>query len=191
MRVIAGQFRGLHLRALRGMRVRPTTDRVRESVFAILRHDVPGARVLDLFAGSGSLGIEALSRGAAHATFVDAYGPCLDTVRRNLEAIRAVPQSARLIRADVTNALELFETSNERFDIVFVDPPYDSNLANEALRGIGMSRIVTDNGVVVVEHAHKTEPADFFSDLARVRVELYGETAVSFYRRVRSFSEPA
>lgn len=190
MRVIAGQFRGLHLRVLRGMRVRPTTDRVRESLFAILRHDVPGARVLDLFAGSGSLGIEALSRGATHATFVDAYGPCLDTVRHNLEAVRAEPESARLIRADVANALDLFETSDESFDVVFVDPPYDSNLANEALRGIGMTRIVADSGVVVVEHAHKTRPADFFGDLARVRVETYGETSVSFYRRVRSVSEP-
>lgn len=185
MRVIAGRYRGCQLRVLRGLRVRPTTDRVRESVFAILRHDIPGARVLDLFAGSGSLGIEALSRGASHATFVDAYAPCLETVRQNLATARAESESARLIRADAANALEMFVASSESFDVVFVDPPYDSNLANESLRTIGINGTVTETGVVVVEHASKTPPGDFYADLARVRVEPYGETAVSFFRRVR------
>lgn len=177
------------MRSLRGMRVRPTTDRVRESLFAILRHDLPGARVLDLFAGSGSLGIEALSRGAFHVTFVDAYGPCLDMVRQNLETVRAESEAVRLLRADVVRALEMFEASDEAFDVVFVDPPYDSHLAHEALQRLGIGRLISENGVVVVEHSHRMPLADFYGDLTRVRVETYGETSLSFYRHVRCISE--
>lgn len=171
------------------MRVRPTTDRVRESLFAILRHDLPRARVLDLCAGSGSLGIEALSRGASHVTFVDAYGPCLDIVRQNLETVRAEWEAVRLLRADVVRALETFEASDEAFDVVFVDPPYASHLAHQALQRLGMGELVSESGVVVVEHPHRTPLADFYGNLTRVRVETYGETSLSFYRHVRYLSE--
>lgn len=184
MRVIGGQYRGIRLRAPRGLRARPTTDRVKESLFAILRHDTPGARVLDLFAGSGALGIEALSRGARHATFVDSHAECVDAVRGNLSQARVDEQSALVLKMDAGNALTDFERRGETFGVVFVDPPYDSNLANEALRRLGLSRTADPDGVVVVEHDRRAAPADYYGRLTRVRVEDYGDTVISFFRQV-------
>src|ERR671914_2355707 len=121
MRVIAGRFGGRRLAAPPGAATRPTSDRVREALFSILGERVAGARVLDLFAGSGALGIEALSRGAAEATFVDTAAPAIRTVRANLDALGA---AAEVRRADARRFLGAASADARQYDLVFLDPPY-------------------------------------------------------------------
>jgi 16S rRNA (guanine966-N2)-methyltransferase len=171
MRVVAGEFKGRPLRAAGGTRTRPTADRVREALFSILG-DVTGARVLDLFAGSGALGIEALSRGAASVTFVERDPRAVAAIRRNLDALGA---SAELVRGD---ALAFIRRRRGPYDLVFVDPPYDSAAR---LAGPLAERLpaVLANGARVVTESDKREPLDLPLRLARERV--YGDTRVAVY----------
>jgi 16S rRNA (guanine(966)-N(2))-methyltransferase RsmD len=185
MRVVAGKYGGRRLYAPKGQRARPTTDRVKESLFAILRADIPRARVLDLFAGCGNLGIEALSRGAAHCTFVDAGPTCVRVIRDNLAALGIERGQVRVIRGDARQLLGELAERGESFDVVFLDPPYDGpHLVEDALRVVAASRVLSEEGVAVVEHARRSPPADFYGPLRRVRVEDYGDTTVSLFRRV-------
>ena len=130
MRVITGTARGRVLRTLEGEDVRPTTDRVKEAVFSIIQFEIEGRRVLDLFAGSGQLGIEALSRGAASATFVDMSKDSLSTVKYNLEHTK-LGDNAKVVQTD---ALSFLKLTRDRFDIVFLDPPYASSLVTDSMK---------------------------------------------------------
>ena len=130
MRVITGTARGRVLRTLEGEDVRPTTDRVKEAVFSIIQFEIEGRRVLDLFAGSGQLGIEALSRGAASATFVDMSKDSLSTVKYNLEHTK-LGDNAKVVQTD---ALSFLKLTKDKFDIVFLDPPYASSLVVDSMK---------------------------------------------------------
>lgn len=145
MRVVSGKARGRRLLTLEGLDVRPTTDKVKESMFNIIQFELEEANVLDLFAGSGQLGIEALSRGAASATFVDASKKSLDIVKKNIE-ITGLGENARVVHSD---AFSFLFSSSSVFDIVFLDPPYEKHLCDRAFEALG--RVLKDSSVVICE----------------------------------------
>ncbi len=159
--------------------VRPTYDRVRESVFSIIEPRLDGAAVLDLFAGSGSLGIESLSRGAASATFVEKDGRVLDVVRDNVERL-GLERQCRLVRGDAPAALRRGVRGGP-FDIVFVDPPYSSGLAERTLELLGSAPALAADALVVVERASTDVPPERAGRLGLFRSARYGSTVVDLY----------
>jgi 16S rRNA (guanine966-N2)-methyltransferase len=181
MRVIAGRLRGRRIEAPKGALVRPTYDRVRESVFDILGPRVEGARVLDLFAGSGALGIECLSRGAESVTFVEKDRWALGVLRANVETL-GVSAAATVLHGNAVRLLEGRVVPGGPFDLVFVDPPYASGLAALALALLSTRADLAPGALVVVEHARGEAPEAGGGALARTRTERYGTTEVSFFR---------
>lgn len=181
MRVIAGRLRGRTIATPRGAAVRPTYDRVRESLFGSLGERVEGSSVLDLFAGTGSLGIESLSRGADSVTFVEKDGRALATVRRNISELGLEPMST-VIRSDALRALSA-SLPGAPFDIVFIDPPYTSGLAEPSLESLGSGALLSSDALVVVERADSTELRESYGDLMLTRSKRYGSTVVDFFER--------
>lgn len=175
-----GGLRGRRLRAPRGAATRPTADRVRESLFARLG-DVEGAAVLDLFAGTGALGIEALSRGAARAVFVERARPALAALEENLAEL-SLGESARVLRADVRAALGRLSRERERFGLVFLDPPYGAGDGAEALREVARLGLLAPAGTLVLETSWRHPPGDV-PGLARAWERRFGETLVLCYVR--------
>ena len=178
-RVIAGTARGIRLEAP-GPGTRPLADRVKQTLFAILEPDLEGARVLDLFAGSGAAGIEALSRGAASATFVEHDPAAARVIASNLTRAGVGGPNAEVIRDDALRWLRRAEGG--RFDIAIVDPPYDrADLLRQALEAIGP--VVVRGGRVVAKHFWRDAPPASVGLLASERDRRFGETALTFYRR--------
>ena len=170
MRIVAGRWRGRTIAAPRGMTVRPTADRVREAWMSILQNDLPDATVLDLFSGSGALGLEALSRGAAHATFVDSANASLLSLTANIEQLGAAP-ATNVHRMD---ALRFIATLPEHaFDIAFADPPYRKGLAAQVAERWREGRF---SRILALEH----EAGESMPDEGDTR--RYGDTALTFYR---------
>ncbi len=180
MRIIAGKAKGKTLRTVKGLRTRPTSDRVKETLFNILGDRVPGARFLDLFAGSGDVGIEALSRGAERAVLVEVSRSAARVICENLAACGMVAGYEVLCR-DVASALRHLEQRGEQFDLVFLDPPYKSTLAAETLDIISRSALLGGDGMVVAEHHHKTVLEEKYRNLVCLRQRTIGETTLSFY----------
>ncbi len=184
MRVIAGRFRGRTLVAPAGAATRPTSDRVREALFSILG-DISDAAVLDLFAGTGALGIEALSRGAASATFVESARSALRALRKNLNDLGLDPKT-RVLPMPVERALASMPWGPGAFDVVFMDPPYaevrsgtfETSLARAVERSLSAS--MRASGRLVLEHAKGVNPPDV-AGLVRESTRTYGDTALSFY----------
>ena len=182
-RVIAGSARGRRLRAP-GEGTRPFGDRVKQTLFAILEPDLPGARVLDLFAGSGAGGIESLSRGAAEATFVEHDAGAVRVIAENLAGAHLADR-AHVVRGDVITYLEGKAAADGPFDLVLVDPPYaEAGLMATALTRIGASDrpLLAPTAWVVAKHFWKTPPPPTVGLLASVRTRRFGETALTFYR---------
>ena len=182
MRVITGSARGRRLKELEGLETRPTTDRVKEGLFNILQCDIEGRRVLDLFAGTGQLGIECLSRGAASAVFVDRREDAARLVREDLD-LTGLRDRARVARGD---SLEYLRTAREKFDLVFLDPPYQAGLLEPALEMLAAFDILNQHGIIVAEH-----PADRVlappGALCRVhRTYRYGKIGLTVFRRSRN-----
>jgi len=186
MRVIAGSLGGRRLVAPPGRETRPTSDRVREALFSILG-DVEGLTVLDLYAGTGALGIEALSRGAEHATFVEQARPALRSLRQNLSALDLAPRS-RVLAAPVERVLAAPPWPEKTIDLVFIDPPYaavgvprrGADLGQSLSRALAAS--LRPGGRVVLEHA-SADVAPVFSGLQIENTRTYGDSALSFYVR--------
>lgn len=179
LRVIAGSARGRRLRTLPGRGTRPTSDRVKEALFNILGRKVEGARVLDLYAGTGNLGIEALSRGAAAAVFVDSNPACRRLIAENLAALGWADRG-RVVEMDAAAAVRLLGRRGERFDLVFVDPPYERGLIRPTLAAMAEGGVLAPGGIAVVEHSPREglEPLPRGWELADRR--RYGATLVSF-----------
>ena len=179
VRVIAGTAKGRRLRVPAGLHVRPSGARLRESAFGILEHRgaIEGARVLDLFAGTGALGIEALSRGAAHATFVDAGKPALAAIRGNLHEL-GLEDRADVVALDAVAAAG--RPPAAPWDLVFVDPPYASDLARRAVAALPAAGLAP-GAVVVIEHDRRGAPPDALGFLLRTDQRRYGDTMVSFF----------
>jgi 16S rRNA (guanine966-N2)-methyltransferase len=182
MRIIAGVVGGRVIRAPRGMATRPTSDRVREAVFNILGPPDADSRVLDLYAGAGALGIEALSRGAAEAVFVDRDSQAIRCVEENLAEL-GLKDRARISRGEAVKAVDRLDRAGERFAWVFIDPPYASGEYPKVLAALGQAGLLADEGVVIVEHDKRHTPDPAYGALACSDSRRYGETCVSFYRR--------
>lgn len=179
MRVVAGTARGTVLKTPEGMLTRPTADRVKEAVFSILHFDVQDAVVLDLFGGTGQLGIEALSRGARRAVFVDHQQKACELIRENLRRTRFTGQ-ATVVRGDY---LQYLKHSSEKFDIILLDPPYAENFLENALNCIAEIDILGDNGIIVTERPLEKALDIRLPGFDRSRDYKYGKTLVTLYRR--------
>jgi len=179
VRVIAGQLRGSVIRAPATGVVRPTYDRVRESMFSIIEPLLDGAAVLDLFAGSGSLGIESLSRGSNRATFIEKDKRVLGVVRENVERL-GLAEKCRLMGGDALAVLKRAVPGGP-FDIAFVDPPYSSGLALRALELLATSGSLADEAIVIVERASSDALPEIVGRLGLFRSRQYGSTTVDFY----------
>ncbi|NLF34931.1 MAG: 16S rRNA (guanine(966)-N(2))-methyltransferase RsmD [Clostridiales bacterium] len=179
MRVITGTARGRKLKELRGYDTRPTTDRVKESIFNIIQFDIEGRRVLDLFSGTGQMGIECLSRGAAHCVFVDQRREAAALVRENLTHT-ALTDRGRVVQGD---ALAFLHGCREKFDLIFLDPPYAGDMLQNALKTIAAIDIVTGNGIIICESTREAELPVLSAPYGQARTYRYGNTSVALYRR--------
>ena len=189
-RVIAGSAKGVRLRAP-GPGTRPLSDRVKQTLFGILEPDLPGARVLDLFAGSGAVGIEALSRGAGYVVFLERDGGAAAVIEANLRAARLGGVAAEVVRADAIGWLRDRPASGEPFDVVVIDPPYaDTAALARTLELLGdVSAPLVVGGRVVAKHFWRDRPPDRIGMLSAERDRRFGETALTFYRREEAPTE--
>jgi len=180
VRIIAGTAKGIRLKTPKGMNTRPTADRVKESVFGILGVALIDAEVLDLFAGTGNLGLEALSRGAAAATMVDKN---IQSVKIMLEnaILTDLARAAVICREDVMAALRRLQTAGKSFDLIFCDPPYNLGLAPKVLRELDAIDVLRAGGVFILEHSRHEKLPEELKRIVAYRSEFYGETVVSFF----------
>jgi 16S rRNA (guanine966-N2)-methyltransferase len=187
MRVIAGTYRSRILKSLKGLALRPTSDRLRETLFNVLGLNVSGARFLDLFAGTGAIGIEALSRGAAEVVFIENHPPAATLIRRNLDSL-GVRSGATVLAVDAHRGLEALTSRKKEvepgFDYVFLDPPYGAaEDYARVLRFLGSADLIVSGGIVIAEHRRNFDLPETAGVLRRVRVLKQGDAALSFYRR--------
>ena len=181
MRVISGKVRGIKLDTPKNDDVRPTTDRVKESLFNIINPYVIDSNVLDLFAGTGSLGIECLSRGALSATFVDVSKDSINIVKSNVKKAR-VENESTILNLDFKTAIDRLNVQNKKFDIIFMDPPYYKNMFIDALSNIDNSDLLSEDGIIVVEHDTKDKFIDKIGRLEKSKEKKYGNTTLTFYK---------
>ena len=176
MRVITGIARGRRLKTPKGSDVRPTADHVKEALFNILRDDVEGRRVLDLFAGTGQLGIEALSRGAREAVFVDASSDSLKLVKENLSLCGF---EAQVVKSDAISYL----SRCKKFDLIFLDPPYDTDLYEKTLEAIKSFDILSEGGIIIAEARRERQLPEMLSPYCRQKEYVYGSMKLCTYAR--------
>jgi 16S rRNA (guanine966-N2)-methyltransferase len=182
MRVIAGKFRSRKLKGPGLLRLRPTSDRLRETLFNILGPEVEDSLFVDLYAGTGAIGIEAVSRGARQVILIESNPKAARLVRENLAAL-AIRSGTELIEAEVLAGLERLAKQHLVADFVFLDPPYEKTSEHaRVLEFLDASRLVAPRGIVIVEHRNKTELPERLDRLERVRLVEQGDTALSFYR---------
>lgn len=188
MRIIAGRFKQRRLHTPEGMETRPTLGRVKESLFSMLFEHIEQARVLDLFAGSGALGLEALSRGAKSAVFCDKAKPALLALRRNIDMLR-IKSETEVISGDWSTALQKLRDENRQFDLIFIDPPYNFNPA-PILEQIQMFKTLGKHGIIILEHGSEKE----ITTIAGFRISKerqYKETVLTFLEREDSHEDGA
>lgn len=179
MRVISGTARGRRLKELPGLDTRPTTDKVKESVFNIIQFDIEGRRVLDLFGGTGQMGIEALSRGAKSAVFVDLSPAAAGIIRQNLETV-GFAGSARVVQSDWRAFLS---ACREKFDLIFLDPPYRGTMLENALETIAAIDILSEHGIIVCESPLDKQLPDLAAPYEKGREYKYGKIKITICRR--------
>lgn len=182
MRVIGGIARGRRIQAPRGRQTRPTSDYLREVLFDLLSQQVSGRTFLDLYAGTGAVGIEALSRGAAWAVFVEHDRSALATLRRNLEASGFLDRS-EVVPMEVFRYLRRAASGSRRFDLIFLDPPYQRADATVTLSLIASTGLLAPSGIAVLERSMKSNPVPTPEGLARVREVRHGDSVLQLYRR--------
>ena len=179
MRVITGKARGIQLKTPEGMQTRPTADRVKEALFSIINFDIPGAKVLDLFGGTGQLGIEALSRGAASAVFVDAREESCRLIRENLKRTK-LEQAAKVVRSDY---LDYLNRCREQYNIILLDPPYAEVFLENAIKRITEIDILQSDGIIVAERPLGKELPWEFEGYTRSKDYKYGKVLLTIYRK--------
>ena len=188
MRVIAGKYKGRKLNSPEDSSVRPTTDKVKEALFSILTNEIYGARVLDLFAGSGGLGIEALSRGASYCLFADSSRKSLGLLKSNLEHCR-VEEETRAAAGDYAKVLRnlarrIEDGLEEPFDIILLDPPYDAGYMDKAFRLIAEGGILAADGTIVAEHRKQEDLPEILHGFTRTKERRYGVVKLSIYNNM-------
>ena len=179
MRIISGKARGRRLKEPMGRDIRPTTDKVKESIFNILQFDIEGRRVLDLFAGTGQLGIEALSRGASSCVFVDESAKALALVRENLK-ISALGEQAEIYQAE---SISFLSHAPGKFDLVFLDPPYDTKLLEQALEAVFRFDILKPNGIILCESRENQVLPEPVGPYSLYRTYRYGQISLAVFTR--------
>lgn len=179
MRVITGIARGRKLREPAGLETRPTTDRVKEGIFSSIQFELEGRRILDLFGGTGQMGIEAISRGAAHCTFVDLRKEAVTVIRENLE-LTGFSDRAQVIQGD---ALAFLSRCRETFDVIFLDPPYDSGLLEKTMELVTTIDIVSENGIIVCENGSNAGWPAVLPPYRLQKEYRYGKIKTALYRR--------
>lgn len=183
MRVIAGKYRSRSLRSLRGQAMRPTSDRLRETLFNILGPAVAGAVFVDLYAGTGAVGIEALSRGARTAVFVENHRPAVELIRANLREL-GIESGAEVLAGDALRGLRRLASRGLVADFIFADPPYaDARAYTEVLDWLGENDLLASDGVLILEHAARHPLSDGGGRMKKSRTMRQGDAALSFYRR--------
>lgn len=179
MRIITGTAKGTKLKTPRGLDTRPTADRVKESLFNILGPNVLGALVLDLFAGTGNLGLEALSRGASKALFIDHGSNSIQMIRDNARLTKLYSQ-AEIYKSDALKALDRISREGRRFNLIFCDPPYNKGFVSAVLSKLDATSILMESSIIVFEHSRHETISEKWNRLHLIRTERYGETLVSF-----------
>jgi 16S rRNA (guanine(966)-N(2))-methyltransferase RsmD len=173
-------MRGRRIQAPRGARTRPTSGRLKKSLFDVLAGRLPEARILDLYAGSGALAFEALSRGASRATVVERNRKACDSIRRNAAEL-GLQDRVEVLAMDVSSALSKLAHRGEVFDVIFADPPYRTDEAEDLLVSLGGDRLLAQGGVLALEHHHKRELRERYGSLSRVRVLRAGESCLTLF----------
>ncbi|WP_028595628.1 16S rRNA (guanine(966)-N(2))-methyltransferase RsmD [Paenibacillus assamensis] len=182
MRVISGTARGRSLKAVPGMNTRPTTDKVKEALFSMIGPYFDGGTALDLFAGTGGLGIEALSRGVDHAVFIDMDPKAIETIKHNVNVAR-VAEKAEIFRNDAKRALKALAKRDMKFDLVFMDPPYRMTDADMLLTTMLEQEMLSEQAIVVIEHDSNYTYPEHIGAMACFRNAKYGEIALSLYTK--------
>ncbi|MBR2569689.1 MAG: 16S rRNA (guanine(966)-N(2))-methyltransferase RsmD [Paenibacillus sp.] len=182
MRVISGSARGRTLKAVPGMNTRPTTDKVKEALFSMIGPYFEGGVVLDLFAGTGGLGIEAISRGMDKAIFIDMDTKAIDTIRYNVK-VASVESKAEIYRNDAKRALKVLEKRGSQFDLVFMDPPYRYTDADQLLATMIEGQLLGEDAVIVIEHDSAHQYPETIQSFTSWKQAKYGDTTLSLYRR--------
>ena len=182
MRIISGAYRGLVLKSLKGGKLRPTSDQLRETLFDVLGPQIEGAAFLDAYAGSGAVGLEALSRGARHIVFIEHHRPAVELIRQNLRALK-VESQFQIMGCAVTTGLERLEAEGARFDFVFLDPPYaEIREYHHVLRQLARGHILLPTSAVIAEHSRHVLLEEAYGSLGRTRLLRHGDAQLAFYR---------
>ena len=188
MRIIGGKHRGTKLYTLDGLNTRPTLDRVKEPLFSILQFELPEAMILDLFAGSGALGLEAISRGAKQAILCDKSLDAIHIMEKNVDKLKA-NSKIQILQKDYLQALEILKSQNQKFDIVFLDPPYRTDFAEIASQKIIEFDLLNENGRIIIETDRKKEVIQNIETLELFDIydqRKYGRAELLFLRKNRS-----
>lgn len=179
MRIISGKYKGHQLVDFNASHIRPTTDRVKESMFNILMGQVEGSRILDLFSGTGNLGIEAISRGAAEVNFVELNKKSIDILKKNLSKLK-VTETYFIHQKDVLGFLRTYE--GEPFDVIFADPPFTERMAHDVMLAASVSKVFGEHTVMTIESAKKERLDDDYSNLVRYDIREFGDKSLSFFQ---------
>lgn len=186
MRVIAGKFRSRQLKSLKGMALRPTSDRLRETLFNVLAGRIEGSYFVDVFAGTGAVGIEAVSRGAREVAFIEKHGPAAALVKKNLESL-GISKGVQILGVEAVHGLEVLlrqkRGEDAGPDLVFIDPPYGNvEDYDRVLACLGFEPLLKEGSIVIAEHRHNFDLPETVGNLARVRALRQGDAVLSFYR---------
>jgi 16S rRNA (guanine(966)-N(2))-methyltransferase RsmD len=181
MKIGSGRFRGRTIQVPKGLKTRPTSGRLKKALFDIIAPALQGARVLDLFAGAGALGLEAISRGASHVIFVERRKSAVAVIAANLEKL-GVADQAEVHQIEAAKAIQQLSQRSEELDVVLIDPPYGAGVYETVMKHMDEASIMGPDGLVIVEHHHKVELDDAYGSLRKHRVVRAGESCLTFYR---------
>ncbi|MFH1305470.1 MAG: 16S rRNA (guanine(966)-N(2))-methyltransferase RsmD [Candidatus Omnitrophota bacterium] len=182
MRIIGGKFRGRKIQDPHLKTTRPTKDRIREAVFNMIAAELPGARVLDLFAGSGAYGLEALSRGAKEAVFAEKNPLCADTIKKNIQSLK-LDDCAEVLSGDAFAAIISFGEKKEKFDLVFSDPPYAAGMTKKVLLMIYQYDILNPTGLLILEHTRSEGLPELTRGVSVIKQRTYGDISISIFMK--------
>lgn len=181
MRIISGKFKGRQLASFKADHIRPTMDRIKETLFNKLRHHTNGARVLDLFAGTGNLGLEALSRGATHVTFVEFHPKSLQIIVQNIELLKIEDSEFEIIKKDVIKYLR--SENKHHFDLILIDPPFTEKMADEVMSALSQSTVFNENTIIAIEAIKQEIIGDTYGELFCFDRQNYGDKSLSLFKK--------
>ncbi len=184
MRVVSGNYKGRQLKAVPGITTRPTTDKVKEAIFNMVGPYFDGGIALDLFAGSGGLGIEALSRGIKRCVFVDREPKAIQTIHKNLDLCQVEPDSFEVYRNDADRALKAIIKRDLQFQLIFLDPPYKQQKMKALIEIVSKNNLLGENGFIVTEHGSDVQLDKEIGNFTQVKHETYGMSSITIYENI-------